>query len=240
LTGFSLFGRSPEETLMPVVKLTVKSVEKLVAPDPSGKQVVHWDSELKGFGVLCSGVSNAKTFIAQRSLPGGKTRRVTVGAVNEITLDVARERAADTLDALRRGADPKQKKENPTLKQTMEGYFASRKDLRPATVRVYRTCVESYLKPWLDLPMRLVTRDMVEERHRAIASEVANEKFNRRGQSAANLAMRVFRTLYNFLADRVPDLPPNPVRRMSRRWFAERRREKIVRSEESCRPSLTR
>ena len=33
---------------MPVVKLTVKAVEKLIAPDPSGKQVAHWDAELKG------------------------------------------------------------------------------------------------------------------------------------------------------------------------------------------------
>jgi hypothetical protein len=81
---------------MAVVKLTVKSVEKLVAPDPSGKQVLHWDSELKGFAVLCSGVSNSKTYVAQRVLPNGRTRRVTVGAVNEI------EAAVETL---RRDAD---------------------------------------------------------------------------------------------------------------------------------------
>jgi hypothetical protein len=40
--------------------------------------------ELKGFGILCSGITNSKTFIAQRVLPGSKIRRVTVGAVNEI------------------------------------------------------------------------------------------------------------------------------------------------------------
>ena len=44
--------------------------------------------------------------LAQRDLPSGKTRRVTVGAVNEITLDKARERAADMLDSLRRGPRP--------------------------------------------------------------------------------------------------------------------------------------
>jgi integrase len=114
----------------------------------------------------------------------------------------------------------------------MEDYFMSRKDLRPATVRVYRICVEKYLKPWLDLPMREVTSDMVEGRHRAIASEVADEKFKRKGEIAANLAIRVFRVLWNFLADRVPDMPPNPVRRMKRQWFAEPRRERIVRTNE--------
>lgn len=217
---------------MAVLKLTVKQVEKLIAPDPSGKQAVHWDSELKGFGVLCSGVSNSKTYIAQRVLPGGRTRRITVGAVAEITLDEARERAADTLDCLRRGVDPKRRVHIPTVKETMEDYFASRKDLRPATLRVYRTCVERYLKPWLDTPIHEITSDMVEERHAAIAAEVADEKFKRKGGSAANLTMRVFRTMYNFVADRVPAMPPNPVRRLKRQWFPERRREKIVRSED--------
>ena len=35
----------------PKPNLTEKLVAKLAAPDPSGKQVVHWDGELKGFGV---------------------------------------------------------------------------------------------------------------------------------------------------------------------------------------------
>ena len=65
---------------MPRIRLTEKSIDKLKAPDPSKRQVPHWDTELRGFAVLCSGVSNAKTFIAQRDLPHGRTRRVTVGA----------------------------------------------------------------------------------------------------------------------------------------------------------------
>jgi integrase len=217
---------------MPVAKLTAKAVEKLAAPDPSGKQVPHWDTELKGFGVLCSGVSNSKTYIAQRVLPDGRTRRVTVGAVSEIALDKARQRAADALDDLRRGVDPKRKVENPTLRQMMADYLSARKDLRPASIRVYRTCVDRYLKPWLDLPMRSITFVMVEERHRAVAAEVADEKHGRKGEFAANLAMRTFRVLWNFAADRVPDLPPNPVRRLRRQWYAEPRRERIVRSAE--------
>ena len=95
---------------MPHLKLNARSLTTLKAPDPSGKQSLHWDTDLKGFAVLCSGVSNARTFIVQRDMPNGKTRRVTVGAVNEIELDVARERAADMLDSLRRGLDPNERK----------------------------------------------------------------------------------------------------------------------------------
>ena len=66
---------------MPRQKLTQKVVDRLPAPDPSGQQVLHWDTDLKGFGVLCSGTTTARSFIVQRDLVGGRTRRVTVGAV---------------------------------------------------------------------------------------------------------------------------------------------------------------
>jgi len=48
----------------------------------------------------------------------------------------------------------------------MADYLAARKDLRPTSVRVYRTCVDRYLEPWLDLPLRSINSEMVEERHR--------------------------------------------------------------------------
>jgi hypothetical protein len=66
---------------MPKLKLTERAIAKLLAPDPSGKQVLHWDTELKGFAVLCSGTTNSKTFVVQRTLKDGRNRRVTVGAV---------------------------------------------------------------------------------------------------------------------------------------------------------------
>src|SRR3954468_13873351 len=62
---------------MPRLKLTQRTIEKLPAPDPSGRQLLHWDTDLRGFGVLCSGKTNAKTYVVQRDLPNGRTRRVT-------------------------------------------------------------------------------------------------------------------------------------------------------------------
>jgi hypothetical protein len=56
---------------MPKVKLSEKAISRMPAPDPSGKQTLYWDSELHGFGVLCSGVTNTRTYIAQRDLPNG-------------------------------------------------------------------------------------------------------------------------------------------------------------------------
>ena len=78
---------------MPRQKLTVRAIDRLAAPDPSGKQTLYWDTELRGFGVLVSGTTGSKSYIVQRDLPDGRSRRVTIAPVNVLGLDDARERA---------------------------------------------------------------------------------------------------------------------------------------------------
>jgi integrase len=213
---------------MPTLKLTERQIDKLPAPDPSGKQVLHWDSELKGFGVVCSGVTNSKSFVVQRALPDGRNRRVTIGAVNELTLAKATALAADTLHSLRHGHDPKKKIDNPTLRDTLETYLTARHDLRPASIRLYRQVCEKTLTAWLDRPMREITRDMVEDKHRAIAASISKSGVSN-GEVTANVAMRIFRALYSFAADRSDnEMPPNPVQRLKKQWYKEPPRERIV------------
>ena len=154
---------------MPRLKLTAKAIAKMPAPDPSGKQVLHWDAEITGLAVLCSGVSTSKTYVVQRALKDGRTRRLTIGAVNTVSLDDARDQAAVAINNLRQGIDPKRKVYDPTLQEALDGYLAARKDLRPASVRVYRQ-IERTLEPWLDRKLRAIDGDMVEERHRSLAA----------------------------------------------------------------------
>jgi hypothetical protein len=106
--------------------------QQIACPDPSGKQTLHWDSELKGFGVLCSGTTTSRTYIVQRTLPDGRNRRVTIGSVAELDLDK-----------------------------------------RPASVTLYRQVVEKTLTSWLDRPLREITGDEIEDRHREIAAAIA-------------------------------------------------------------------
>ena len=71
---------------MPKIKLTQKAVDKLKAPTPSAAPVLVWDTGLKGFGLLISGKTATRTYIAQRDLPGGRTRRVSIASVQECSL----------------------------------------------------------------------------------------------------------------------------------------------------------
>ena len=126
---------------MAKLKLTEKAVARLKAPTTSGKQELFWDSELTGFGLLVSGVSTSKTYIAQRQLPNGLRRRVTVASAAELPLEKAREAAAELLLSMRQGRDPKvSRRATSTLRQTLDAYLAEQKNrgraaLRPTAAR---------------------------------------------------------------------------------------------------------
>jgi integrase len=208
---------------MPTVHLTQRNLSAMRAPHPDGKRTIYWSDELRGFGVACSGKTNQRLYIAQRDV-NGRARRVTIGAVGEITLAMARERAKNTLDDLRRGIDPKKKERVYTLRQALDEYLGPRDrshehpTLRPASVRLYWQ-LERLLAPWLDRRLGEITVDMIERRHRELAKEI--------GTSTANLAMRVFRIVWNFAADR-STLPDCPVSKLRKRWYEKARRTRHV------------
>lgn len=215
---------------MTTLKLTKAAVERIKAPDPSGKQAIVWDTELKGFGILVSGTTTAKTYIAQRRMPDGKTRRLTVGAVAEFEkAEDARRKAGKLLGELREGRDPKAEKRKAaartrTLRQSLDLYLAARKDLRPRSIEEYRRAIERHLGDWLDRPLRELTPDMIEDLHGAIGKSA--------GPAAANSTMRALRAIWNHALDRDDTLPANPVRRLKRAWFSTPARTRMVGTDE--------
>ncbi|SRR6266851_2008405 len=211
-------------------KLTKASVDGLAAPDLSGKQTIVWDTELRGFGVLVSGTTSKKTYIAQRRMPDGRTRRVTVGDTAEFEkIADARLRAGKQLAVLREGRDPGAERraaaaKDRTLRAWLDLYLKARKDLRQRSVDGYRASVERHLAGWLDRPLRELTPDAVEAKHAAIGEGA--------GPATANSAMRALRAIWNFAMDRGGTLPPSPTRRLKKAWFPVPPRTRVVRTED--------
>jgi integrase len=204
---------------MPRLHLTERSISKLAAPDPSGRQTYFWDDALPGFAVLVSGTSNAKSYVVQRDI-GGRSKRINIGSVAELPLAKARERAREALDDLRQGILPAAKADkNKTLRQAIEDLVA-RPDLRPASVRAYKMPLRT-LAAWADWPLRTITAAMVEKRHSELGAAI--------GGHTANATFRALSAVWTHAAeaDRVPELPANPVR-LKRKWFREDRRKRLV------------
>src|SRR5262249_5524996 len=88
-------------------KLTKRLVDAL-RPDCTGRDVFKWDAgdgALKGFGVRVK-PSGVASFVVQYRNQEGRTRRLALGRVGELTPDEARQLAADRLKEVRKGADP--------------------------------------------------------------------------------------------------------------------------------------
>jgi integrase len=216
-------------------RFTDRSVAALAAPDLSGNQRLHLDPEgPRGFGVLCSGVTNVKKYVAQRSLgKGGPFRRITIDHTNIIGIEEARERAQVILAQLRQGIDPSKVVEKPldhTLRSALDGFLGTRKNLRPASKDIYRRMVEAHLGDWLDLPLRSITDSMVEKRHPEIAKDLAGKRG--KGQVSANSAMRTLRILWGWADGRQPNnrlhVCPVDILKRERNWFVEPRRTSHV------------
>jgi integrase len=205
---------------MPRCKLTEKTIARLRAPHPSGRQTAYWDAELRGFGVICSGVTAVKSYVCQRDLPGGRTRRVTIAHVSETSLADARERARRLLLDMRSGIDPKHRPAaSATLAETLEQYLASMKELSARSRQIYQARVARHLEPWLSRPLGSITPPEVDALHRGIAQRVARASGGQYdGHAVANDAMRVFRLLYNWAARRDDSMPRNPVRLRRSEW----------------------
>ncbi len=254
---------------MPSIKLTPRAIDRLRAPDPSGEQVLFWDTDLRGFGVRVSGKTNDKAYVVQRAIDG-RSRRVTIGNCNVLTLPVARQRAEVEIgQSFSLGIDPKQRRRQQaaaggTLRQVMEEYL-SRQDLRPRSRDSYRAAIEAHLNGWLDRPLGRIDRAMIEARHADIAEEIESrhlakaklhaERWEARAKAAeargwldaaanhrarakaalsrkpasgfatANGAMRALRALWNYAADRHPEIGTNPVK-LRRQWHPVAPRER--------------
>lgn len=213
---------------MPVIKLTQKNVDKLRAPDPSGKQVAYWDGghrdALKGFGVVVSGKTSTISYIVQKGV-AGRTPRVTIGQANVLDAATAREKATELLAQMALGTDPKGGKRGiPTLDAAFKAFVEARQSsLSPNSIAAYSNHVNKHMKPWLNTPLNLITSEMVERQHRKLGEDV--------GPAAANLTMRTLRLVWNFTLEKQPTLGISPVR-LRKQWHRVAPRTRLVKGDQ--------
>ncbi len=109
---------------MPNVKLTKRVVE---AAKPDDRDLILWDSELKGFGLKVTPRGKRVYFLYYRT-HDGQQRRPKIGNHGAVTCEQARETAQQWLADVSRGGDPsaarKKKKGAPIVADLAERYMA--------------------------------------------------------------------------------------------------------------------
>lgn len=226
---------------MPTVKFTSSTIAKLKAPTKSGRQEIIWDADLRGFGILLSGVSNSRSYIVQRKVSGTRaTRRITVGPANVLDLDTARRKALDVLRTFADGKDPKREAkrtaiQNITLAQAFNKFLAERDNLSAAVRYRWPQYMQRFMGDWLDRPLAAITAEELIARRGKIMKDVAARGRARSpafvsapGAGMASQVLTAFKAIRAHVADDAGlgtlklKWPRSPVNR----------RERLVRSED--------
>jgi integrase len=214
---------------MPPRKLTVRLLEKL----QPGERVR--DTDARGLFAEC-GKAGAVALKFQADLRQGPrtgearepiTIRLTLGTFPELTLDAARQRAAELRAQVRAGRDPRPGAPAPqgpaswTVARMRDEYVRDLEIRQKAarTIGDLQDMFSRYLADWLELPAGEITRAMARDRHARITVD--------NGPVAANYALRAFRTCFNF-AKRVQDAPlgDNPAEAVT--FHPQRSRQAVI------------
>jgi len=204
---------------MPNLHFTKRAIEA-ISPPKSG-QVLYRDTTLRGFGLRVG--SQSKVFFAEGQI-NRRTKRVSIGRADVLSVDVARKQALNILSdmALGTNVNEKKKRESLTFERAFDDFLKARDSLAATTVDHYRRAMTLYLADWRKKPLAEITRQMVLTRHQRLGKM--------HGEVTANNTLRQFRSVYNFTAAAHEEFPPNPVAILTqaRAWYPEHRRRSVV------------
>jgi len=130
------------------LRLTTRSVAALPA---TGRDTIHWDRDLAGFGVRVQR-NGRKVFVVQSRGPAG-LKRVTLGPVAGEAIDVRRREAAEIIDRIKRGLEPvpPEPEPDPTVAdlaaRCMRAYV--KVHCKPKTESLYRIAIDRHIVPAL-------------------------------------------------------------------------------------------
>jgi integrase len=147
-----------------MAKLTKRVVDQIA---PGDTESMHWDDELKGFG-LRVWPSGRKVYMVMSRVKG-RLRRITIGPHGAITPEQARIRAHEILAEAKAGRDPAQEldqaRKAPTVKGLGERFLKEHVAVRckPSTQAEYKRSVELFINP------KIGTRKVTDIERRDIA-----------------------------------------------------------------------
>ena len=178
---------------------TQRDLDRLALP--AGKtEVFHFDVRCPGLSVRIQRTGKP-AFVVWFTAPGGKRKRITIGAVAGINLDQARRQATEIVNAARDGRDPGQERKLAriaaadvlTVGDMIDAYLRehAKRHQRPRTLAETKRALEKHWLPLHALPAADVTRQDISARLIELARSTGGVGANRaRAHLSAALAGR--------------------------------------------------
>lgn len=219
------------------IKFTKTAIDALSEPG------IYRDSELIGFAVRVN--ATCKTYIVEKKVKG-KSVRSTIGLHGNLTLSQAKILAQGLLSQMAQGHNPNEAKkaerlelsndlntsrQHPTLEVAYNEYLKNR-SLKPRTISDYNNIINDYLLDWKDIKIGHISRIQVQRKYAELTE---------RSPAQANLAMAVFRAIFNFSVEHFLDskdesiissINPIATLKAKRSWNKIKRRKGYVKQEQ--------
>ncbi len=151
-------------------KLTKRLVESTKVDDT--KEILVWDSELRGFAVRIY-PSGRRTYFVQYRNQFNRSRRKKIGVHGVFTTEQAREEAKKILGDVAKGSDPskqdREDKAKPTMRKLAEEYLAvyAKPNKKPKTYTTDKNIVATIFLPrWGERKIEDITPHDVQTLHR--------------------------------------------------------------------------
>lgn len=208
---------------MAVLKLTEKSVAAIAIPTDAA-QSYHWDTELRGLGVV-AGRGGQKTLVVRGRANGALLKR-TIGVFGRPrdadghvwTVQLAKIEARKILGEMASGkVVPPKKAVGPTLREGVALHASNmrKRNRSPNSIKVLEDETERHLEAWLDRPILEMRGADLAAIHESLTSDT--------GAYVANRIVAHVSAVWNSL-DRVHELTGrNPARAVTRNPYTPRR-----------------
>ena len=163
-----------------------KEALNAIKPPAEGRLYVY-DAKQPGLA-LCVTAADSRTFYVYRKV-NGKPERILLGPWHVLTIEQARDKAAQHNGKIAEGFNPNDKRRAarnaPTFRVVFDEFLKrptktkAKREKSATTVKGYRQQFEAYLVPWHERQLSTVTRPDVEKLHNELASSIGNHTANR-------------------------------------------------------------
>ncbi len=186
------------------------------------------DNELKGFALRVFPSGTIKYIV--EVWYDGKSHRRTLGKHPVLDLKDARQQAISFIRDVQSGQHEATQRAQVTLEALFHKYTRGGR-LKPGTIKNYQYAIFFYLKDWLDKPVNVITKEMVEDRYYLIRDKGIDG--GKPTYSQAALVMRILSAMMNYArADETIEVNPVDVLKLKRIDRTTRQREHYLPAED--------
>lgn len=161
-------------------------------PTPSGRnRIYRYDLKVRGLAV-CVLPSGKKIFLVYRKI-NGRPERITIGSVNDFTIEQARGKASEINGAVSKGENPASKnrlaKEEATLGKLFDVYLERHAKVHKSSWKEDVRQFNCYLSSWKRKQLSTIRKIDIQKLHQEVG--------NNSGHYAANRLLSLLASLFN-------------------------------------------